>query len=696
VPIPLPKSEPPPARIPAAIDDAVGAFLPRAAGIIGLTYLALSVLYAAAGTPYGRAIFAIDVATALPVLALAFHWRRRAPSVASVPSWIAGLAGVVLANSAAGLAIHPAPQETLGLQVVAIAGGYFLISSRLFVGVLAATFAIFALGRAFGPADPGWNEALVRLVAFAATGSFFHVGRQRQIARIESLHQENVARALALDASEERFRTLAENARDMVSVLDESNCFVYVSPRSRELLGYEPQELVGANAGTIVDVLDQPAAITTGARWRSGSPDVVSLRCRRRDGSLVLHEITARPIEDAGVRRLVLISRDVTERHALEERLRVAQKHESLAVMAGGIAHDFNNLLTVMLGEAEIARFSGDVPGALGRIAEAASRAQQLTGQLLAYAGGMPRPEQTLDLAAQVEAVVELLRSSIASHSELHFDFAPGRLWVRADPGQLQQIIMNLVINASESRGGAPVHITVAVRGESLSAREASRLVPSGERSGGTFAVLEVRDDGDGIPAEHLDRIFDPFFTTKGTGHGLGLAAVLGVGRSHGAGIRVESDAGKGCTFAVYFPAREAAADARPSAIRRGNLPLGGSALLADDEPAVRRVMARSLRALGLEPLEAADGEEALAIAQGRLAELRVAVIDVSMPGLDGAETRRRLHALRADLPVLLVSGFNPPHVATAADAPGAFLCKPFSQAEFAERVRALVGGSAA
>ena len=284
------------ARVPAALDAAVGRFLPAGWGIAGATYACLAVVFALRDTQLGWRISAIDLATAVPLFGVALFLLRRPPRASAVQGWIAALTAAVLANAACGVALHPSPDETLGLQAAAIASGYLLSRSLLYSAVLAAAFAIFGLGWAFGPPDPSWSEASVRMLAFAATGIFLHVGRRWQISRLEELRQENVARAAELDASEQRFRTLAENARDLVSVIDAEFRFVYVSPRVREMLGYEPEELIGSDPQRILASAEERAVGADGARWWTGSDEVITFRCRRKDGAIVLHEVSARPI----------------------------------------------------------------------------------------------------------------------------------------------------------------------------------------------------------------------------------------------------------------------------------------------------------------------------------------------------------------------------------------------------------------
>jgi signal transduction histidine kinase/CheY-like chemotaxis protein len=387
----------------------------------------------------------------------------------------------------------------------------------------------------------------------------------------------------------------------------------------------------------------------------------------------------------------VFTSRDATEERRLEGELRQAQKMETLGTLAGGIAHDFNNQLTVILGNA---RFALDgVPegheagAALRDLTRAAEHCANLTRSLLAFARRAPSEPRASDVAAVAGEVEHLLRATLPSTVRFAVVAAPGLRPAHVDPTQLQQILLNLCLNARDAVGGRG-SIALAARCRGLAAAEARELgVAPGEH-----VEIEVRDDGAGMDAWTRARVFDPFFTTKpvGAGTGLGLAVVYGLVRGHGGWIGVDSEPGRGSSFRVLLPVAEEAPLETPvpelaPAGGRGEL-----VLIAEDEGAVRRVVAAVLRRAGYRVIEAADGAEAIAWLERRGAEIALAVLDLTMPRVDGLAALAAMRELRPGLRALLVSGSFPPSlVAPPPDAE--LLAKPFEPAELAGRVRALL-----
>ena len=391
-------------------------------------------------------------------------------------------------------------------------------------------------------------------------------------------------------------------------------------------------------------------------------------------------------VDGAGRARLIVgTARDVTVARQSERILQQRQRLESLGVLAGGIAHDFNNLLGAVLGNINLAQLEGG-PGQeyLGNAAGATLRAAALTRQLLAYSGRAALGVRPLDVNDVVEEMVHLLGVSIPKNVELRFDLAPGVPAVRADAAQLQQVVMNLVTNAAEALGGRDGAVRLATRLERVD-DPASIAPPHGQPpAAGEFVVLEVRDDGCGMPQDVLQRIFDPFFTTKQTGRGLGLSAMLGILRGHGAGLRIASEPGRGSCFTLYFPAqRDAAAGAAPPQAEEA-LPTGLRALVADDEPAVRQAIAAALRSAGCVVVEASGGRDALARFDEAPDSFDVALVDLTMPDLDGRDVCRELRSRRASLALVLASGYDRGDVLRGmpADLVDGFLQKPSSVQE--------------
>jgi signal transduction histidine kinase/CheY-like chemotaxis protein len=407
---------------------------------------------------------------------------------------------------------------------------------------------------------------------------------------------------------------------------------------------------------------------------------------------------TAVPLAGAQGEKLdgaVLMFVDITDRkNAEEERLRLeaqvqhAQKLESLGVLAGGIAHDFNNLLTGILGNVSLAKMkvpagSGFVES-LDRVERAAERAAELTNQMLAYAGKGSFVVGSIALNAVIRELVPLLGSSVSKKARLEYALDPELPEIQGDRSQIEQVVMNLITNASDALEDGEGAIALRT-GVTRDVRGRDREVP--------FVVLEVADDGKGMNEETRARMFDPFFTTKFTGRGLGLAAVQGIVRGHGGSIRVETRPGEGTKFTILFPAgrseRVEPAERLPADARPGS----GTILVIDDEESVREVARTSLELAGYGVVLAKDGIEGVETFRSRKGDVAAAVVDVSMPRMSGEETLVRLRALDPALPVLLTSGYTEQAAreSLTARAAAAFIQKPFRAAQLVEAVEVLL-----
>jgi PAS domain S-box-containing protein len=415
-----------------------------------------------------------------------------------------------------------------------------------------------------------------------------------------------------------------------------------------------------------------------GCRWLESRGSV------RRDD-------TGRPV------RLLGTVMDVTERKLMELQLQQTQKLESLGLLAGGIAHDFNNLLTVILGNAGLALLDlGPGSAAAGLVREvekAASRAADLTQQMLAYSGKGTFQVQPVELSELVREMAQLLHAALPRKAHLVFEFAPDLPLIEADATQVRQIVMNLITNAAEAlqeQSGVVVLATGVLTVEQpalYAAHAGAELAP------GPYVYLRVNDTGCGMDAATQARIFDPFFTTKFTGRGLGLAAVLGIIRGHRGAIKVTSALGRGTTFEVLFPYRPlratgpgAAAAAAPAASEwRGY----GTLLIVDDEASVRALVQYVLEQAGFAVLTAADGQAGVDLFERVGRDVDAVLLDLTMPRLSGLEALRELRRLRPGVPVVLMSGYSEQDIRTrcAGQEPTAFLQKPF----FAEHLLAAV-----
>ena len=408
---------------------------------------------------------------------------------------------------------------------------------------------------------------------------------------------------------------------------------------------------------------------------------------RDPDGQPIMFSTVARDITDLKAAERVRLE---AERNLLQ-----AQKLESLGVLAGGIAHDFNNLLTTMLGNATLARLDTPAGSAaeksIHQIELAALRAADLCRQMLAYSGRGKLSTTLVDFNTLVRDTTHLLHASTSKKSVLAFELAPDLPAVHGDATQLSQIIMNLVINASDAIGDTAgrIEIRTGVVPADRAYLAGAYLAPSLEP--GAYVYLEVSDNGCGMTAEVQARIFEPFFTTKFTGHGLGLSAVLGIARSHRGAIKVDSAPGRGTTFRFLLPA--VAAPVRTDRPTDSETPWRGigRVLIADDEDAVREIATRILEYAGFTVEAVADGREAVDAFRREPAAFRFVLLDLAMPELDGAEALREIQRTDPTLPVILMSGYTQRHSSQwmgVGQAAG-FVQKPFTAAILIEAVRA-------
>jgi PAS domain S-box-containing protein len=490
----------------------------------------------------------------------------------------------------------------------------------------------------------------------------------------------------ALRHSELRYRELVENARDLICTCDLEGRILAINEAGLHLTGYSRQQLFGRPVLDLVapQSRDRVAAAFMGVRpdAPSGTTEVSVLT---REGRPVVLELATWPQYRDGVPIAVqAIGRDVTERRRLEEDLRQAQKMESVGKLAGGIAHDFNNLLTAIIGYAALAE-AEQTPGTplhewIEQIRRSGEQAAVLTGQLLAFGRRQTLRPVDLDLNAVVDDIQKMLRRLIGERIELVAQLTPGLAHVRADRSQVEQVIVNLVVNARDAmpRGG---RLTIHTHG-----------APE------PYAAVAVEDTGEGIAPEMLERIFEPFFTTKplGRGTGLGLATVYGIVKQSGGDIQVHSAPARGARFTVFLPTSASMASARAApradggrAGRPAAATTGATVLIVEDDAGVRGFAAQVLRDAGSTVFEAGNAAEALAIAARESKPPDLLLTDVVLPGIDGADLAARLRALRPGLLVLFMSGYTPEEmvVTAAIESEDLLLKKPFLPATLRERV---------
>jgi signal transduction histidine kinase len=429
----------------------------------------------------------------------------------------------------------------------------------------------------------------------------------------------------------------------------------------------------------------------------------------RGDGREVQALVSAVPLHDADgrLRGCVATIQDITAKQLanqaqldFERRLQETQKLESLGILAGGIAHDFNNLLTGILGNASIARLElpeglTSVRGALDSLEHSALRAADLCKQMLAFAGKGRFVVEPLSLSRIVRETSDLLGASILRRSALRVDVAEGLPAIQGDATQIRQVLMNLVLNAAEALGEQSGLIHVRTSSMYATAEYLDEFAHGDRPQPGTYVCLEVTDTGPGMDRGTLSRIFDPFFTTKFAGRGLGLAAVLGIVRGHKGVIRATSQPGQGTSVKVFFPALDQSATPPELLLKPARAPSApGAVLLVDDEEAVRSVAQRVMTRAGYTVVPAEDGARAVALVREQPGRFSVVLLDLTMPRMDGEEAFRQMRALRPDLPIVIMSGFNEQDTAQRFAGQGltGFISKPFTSAMLVSKLQAIVG----
>ena len=526
---------------------------------------------------------------------------------------------------------------------------------------------------------------LVIAAAFAASAALLAIGvvaTARTLSRIRR--------------RDERFRAMIENAQDVITIIRPDGVLVYNSPAIRRVLGYRPEELAGRSAFELIHADDHRPVVAALGRVvaEPGSTQSAEFRFRHANGTWrTLAAIGGSLPGGSEVAAVVVNSRDVTDRKLLEEQLLHAQKMESIGRLAGGIAHDFNNLITVMLGCAgavrdELAAGSAALPD-LDEIVHAAERAAGLTRRLLAFARRQVIEPRVVDLDAVILELEPMLRRLIGVDVGLEITPSPEPLQVRADPGQLEQVLVNLVMNARDAMpdGGRVAIATAPAR----VASDEARLLTDGAE--GDFARVEVRDTGVAMSEEVRRHLFEPFFTTKelGKGTGLGLAICYGIVKQSGGHISVESEPGRGTCFRIHLPRVDAEASAGDGARAAEQREPRGSetVLLVEDDESVRRFTRGVLTSKGYSVVAVPGGHEALSAIGSLDSEVALLVTDVVMPRLGGKQLAARL-AERGELAVLYVSGYTEdPAFQRDIDEVGLpFLAKPFTPASLARRVR--------
>jgi PAS domain S-box-containing protein len=570
-------------------------------------------------------------------------------------------------------------------------------TTRLLAATEDLRAGILALNARSRAATNAWAAALVALAfglagtaAWAGLRAVRHGGARAQPIPPEPAPEEPESALLAAAMAQ---------AAEIIFVADREARIQYVNDAFVEHLGWSREEVVGQYAEVLRTDRHDAAfyeSIFEGLREGRAWQGTMHVRCKG-GGTLEVEEAIT-PVRDrkGRVTSHVIVARDATRDRALQAQVASVQRLEGLGVLAGGIAHDLNNLLTAVLGNAALARTpdGGEAQEFLARIEAAAARASELCAQLLAYAGGGRVEHKAVDLSVLVGEVSRLMEVTMAPGVRLNLDLAEAAPAVEGDPAPLRQVLMNLVVNAAEAVGRGPGEVTVRTGTVRMTRADLARTYDGAELTPGEYAFLEVTDTGCGMDLETRERMFEPFFTTKAAGRGLGMSAVRGIVRAHGGALGVTSAPGKGSAFRLLLPPSGRPMPPAPPAPARDGWRGSGTVLVVDDERSVREVACRMLESLGFSAEAAPDGPAAVT-AFGAAPERFVCVLlDVTLPGMEGGEVLRHLRKLRADVPVLLISGYGEEEATARVGAtPSGFLAKPFTPEQLRGGLQAALAG---
>jgi two-component system, cell cycle sensor histidine kinase and response regulator CckA len=575
------------------------------------------------------------------------------------------------------------PPLTTGLQQPLLWSFTIFLNLLLTFGIALLIFPLWTK-RAVDFASLHPLLAIRGLVASVLLFDIYTIYQQLQIRRMRR----------ELGQGKELFRLIGENAVDMIAVVDAKGQRLYNSPAYEKVLGYTPEELKTTSSFQQIHP-DDLETVREAARQvqNGGTPRSIEYRMRHKDGTWRFLESTASPVrnEKGEIEKLVIVNRDISERKQLEEKFRQAQKMEAVGRLTGAIAHDFNNLLGVMIGYAESIQRRLDKTHALresaDEIVNAGKRAGSLTQQLLAFSRQQVLHPTVLDLNLIVSDMEKLLGRVLGDDIKVMTGLLADSARVKADRSQLEQILMNLAVNARDAmpKGGKLILRTGNVLMDEAFVRQHPYPVQQG-----SYVLLTVTDTGTGMDAETKARAFQPFFTTKekGKGTGLGLSTVYGVVKQSAGYIDVFSNPGEGTTFKIYLPLTDEAVAVERAHDESAAVPKKEyTILLAEDEPSLRAVTRSSLQECGYTVLEAKDGREALRVSRQYEGTIDLLLTDIVMPEIGGHALAQDLSRERPGIRIVYMSGYTASYTGLLLGMRKFFLMKPFTRDALLEKI---------
>jgi len=569
-----------------------------------------------------------------------------------------------------------------------------LVTLLLTLGILSFSFPMLRQYAAGEMADLHMSLAMRGLFGLVLLFDIYTIYQQFQIHRIrrQLIHRE------------ELFRLITENAMDMIAVVDLEWRRLYNSPAYTRILGYTDEDLVGTPYFDQIHPDDRYAA-EQAVKESTGTAQVraIQYRMKHKDGSWHVIESGASAIVNpqGKVERYVIVNRDVSEQRQLEEKFRQAQKMEAVGRLSGGVAHDFNNLLGVIIGYAEFLQESlqpdNGLRGSVDEILKAGKRAASLTRQLLAFSRQQVLDPKVIDLNSVVSDMDKMLRRLIGEDIELSTTLGGDRGRIKADQGQLEQVLLNLVVNARDAMptgGKLQINTENMVMDEAFVRRYPYPVQP------GPYVCLTVTDNGVGMDVETKARAFEPFFTTKekGKGTGLGLSTVYGVVKQSGGYIDIYSSPGAGTSFKIYLPRVAEAVKAEGPSRETTSFTGTETILLAEDEASLRTLTRTTLELCGYKVLEAKDGIEALEVSDRHTGPIDLLLTDMVMPGMGGRALAQELTRRRPEIHLAYMSGYTGQAVGSQGpvDPGSVFLMKPFTRELLTRKIREALDQSVA